>query len=157
MMTEQIKIRPFEQKDIPFLIAVLRKNTPLYFDPSEEPDYREYHAHETERYFVMEYGNAIIGAGGYNTGFENGSQVRISWDLIDPDFQGRGFGKILLEHRISEISKIQGVQTTVVRTSQKTYLFYEKTGFKLYRIVPDYWSKNFDLYELHLNISSGPQ
>ena len=47
-------------------IALLRQNTPAYFDPSEEADFNHYLDVEREDYFVYEEEGRIVGAGGIN-------------------------------------------------------------------------------------------
>ncbi|WMN11512.1 GNAT family N-acetyltransferase [Marivirga salinae] len=72
----------------------------------------------------------------------------ISWDIIKPSEHGKGIGRKLTQHRIQHIHTRPDIETIVVRTSQHTYKFYEKMGFKLLKVEKDYWAKGFDLYEM---------
>ena len=57
---------------------------------------------------------------------------------------------MLLEHRITILKDINSIEKIIVRTSQLTYTFYEKSGFEIIKIVKDYWAKGFDLEEVQL-------
>ena len=138
-------IRAYTSRDKSSLIDLLRKNTPRFFAPEEEGDFKSYLADELEDYFVYEEDARILGAGGFNY-FINEKIARISWDMIDPEQQGKGIGKQLLKHRIQHIRGYIDVETIIVRTTQLVFRFYEKMGFELERIEKDYWAEGFDLY-----------
>lgn len=142
-------IRPYTSQDKPELINLLRLNTPQYFAVSEENDFIEYLNYHAEHYFVIEENGKIIGTGGINYLAEN-TEARISWDIIHPDFQGRGVGKELTLYRIGQINKMPAVNVIYVRTTQLVYRFYEKMGFALERTEKDYWAKGFDLYQMKI-------
>lgn len=138
-------IRPYQPADKPGVIALLRANTPLYFAPEEESELVFYLENETEEYFVVETEKGIIGCGGIN--FEDHRRTgKLSWDIIHPDYQGKGVGRLLLKHRISKLKSIKEVEIISVRTSQMAFRFYEKCGFELLEIKKDYWAEGFDLY-----------
>src|SRR5688500_7349341 len=101
-------IRPYANKDKEALIRILRLNIPQYFAYSEVEDFSEYLNKKAIDYFVVEDQDKIIGSGGINY-FEEDKLARISWDIIHPDFQGKGIGKELLLYRISEIKKKPGI------------------------------------------------
>lgn len=146
-------IRPYHPTDQDQLLHLLRLNTPQYFAPSEEEDYKAYLVHSSQYYFVMEEAGQVVGCGGYN--FPDGPTIaRISWDIIHPDFQGRGIGKQLTLHRINEIRKKPAVDQIIVRTSQLAFRFYEKLGFVLEKTEKDYWAEGYDLYWMRMAISS---
>jgi len=148
-------IRPYTRKDQDELVALLRLNTPAFFHPAEEQELVRYLAQEAQNYFVVEEVGRIVGAGGFNRGFDGGQTVRISWDIIHPDFQGRGIGTQLTLYRIDQIKKDPSVKKIVVRTSQLVYVFYQKLGFVLEKTEKDYWAVGFDLYQMQLAINSG--
>ena len=133
------------------VMELFRLNAPTYFDVSEEKDLNYYLDHEFEDYFVVVKDTKIVGAGGVN--YENDETVGIlSWDFIHPEFHGKGIGSELTKYRIKHIKKNDKVKLIKVRTSQLTYPFYEKMGFKTQEITKDYWAKGFDLYLMELEI-----
>ena len=142
-------IRAYSNTDKPKIIELLRKNTPEYFDSSEEKDLKNYLENEVEEYFVYERNSEIIGAGGINY-FVEEKLARISWDIIDPNSQGKGIGKELTQYRINHLKRNLNIEFIIVRTTQLVYKFYEKLGFELEKIEKNFWSKNFDLYQMKM-------
>jgi N-acetylglutamate synthase-like GNAT family acetyltransferase len=94
---------------------------------------------------VIEIKGKVIGAGGINY-FLADKIARISWDMIHPDFQGKGYGASLINHRIHVIKKNPLIDKIIVRTSQLVFSFYEKNGFVLKEIKKDFWDVGYDLY-----------
>lgn len=142
-------IRKYSNSDKSRIIELFQKNTPEYFDSSEEKDLEHYLDHEVEDYFVYELDSNIIGAGGINY-FTEQKLALISWDMVDPNWHGNEIGKKLTQYRISHINENQDIDTIIVRTTQLVYKFYEKFGFKLRKVEKDYWAKNFDLYQMKM-------
>ena len=142
-------IREYLRTDKPKIIELLRKNTPEYFDSSEENDFENYLENEVEDYFVYERNSEIIGAGGVNY-FTEQKIARISWDMIDPNSQGNGIGKELTQYRINHINRNSKIERIIVRTTQLVYKFYEKMGFELEKVEKDFWAKNYDLYQMKM-------
>lgn len=144
-------IRQYIERDKPALLHMLRLNTPAYFDVAEEQDYSEYLDRHIEDYFVVEQNDIIVGAGGINY-FTDENLARISWDIIHPDQQGRGLGKMLTLYRINQIKNKPGMHFIVVRTTQLVYPFYEKLGFELLKTEKNFWAKGLDLYHMQMAI-----
>lgn len=142
-------IRKYSSSDKPQILELLKLNTPEFFAVSEEKDLKQYLENEVEDYFVVEENTKIIGAGGINY-VPKEKIATISWDIIDPNSQGKGIGRKLTQHRIDQLKGNQKVDSIVVRTSQLTYKFYEKMGFTLEKVEKDFWAKNFDLYQMKL-------
>jgi len=146
-----VNIRNFNTRDLGDLLQLIQLNTPHYFAPEETSDFEDYLKHEIEQYFVIEVNQHIIGCGGIN--FENNfTTAKISWDLIHPDFQGKGYGRLLLEHRMQILHAIPTVKRIIVRTSQHAFQFYEKSGFVLQEVYPNYWAQGYDLYLMEFPI-----
>jgi len=142
-------IRKYQQDDRETLLDLLRLNTPQYFDPTEEPDFSEYLASRKEEYYIIESSGRILGSGGINF-FPESGLARISWDMVHPEFHGKGIGKMLVEHRIERIRQHPGMREAVVRTSQYAWRFYEKCGFTLVTVQKDFWAKGIDLYQMKM-------
>lgn len=138
-------IRAYKLSDKSALIAIIELHTPTFFASSEKEEFDKYLAEELEQYFVIEINGQVIGAGGINY-FLHARKARISWDMIHPDFQGKGYGSKLIEHRIDVIKSNPKVEKIIVRTSQFVYPFYEKNGFELQSIGKDFWGVGYDLY-----------
>lgn len=142
---KKIAIRPYKSSDKTALLNLIDLNTPKYFAIAEKADFENYLENERELYFVITSESEIIGCGGINFEEEKSTGI-ISWDIIHPDYQGKSYGKQLLNHRLDILKQMKSTQRIIVRTSQETNLFYEKTGFQLKKIVPNYWAEGFHLY-----------
>ena len=146
------KIRPYSTSDREALLEILRLHTPEFFDPSEEEDFRNYLDNELDQYFVVEKNDQVIGGGGFNRGFDEGSSARISWDLIHPDYRGKGIGSDLLNFRIDKLRQINSLEKIVVRTTQLSHPFYHRGGFELKSVEEDFWADGYDLYLMEMSI-----
>ena len=150
-MENQITIRPYGNQDKSALIDLLRLNTPQYFGFEEEIDFIRYLESEIESYFVIEKNDQIVGCGGINLNLEKYIGI-ISWGMIHPDFFGQKLGSQLLEYRISFLKNNFNLQKIIVRTSQLVFPFYQKHGFELKEIHPDFWSKGIDMYLMEIEV-----
>lgn len=145
-------VREYTKKDQPALLKLFQLNTPKYFDMSEHAAYADYLEKEAENYFVMEDGDKITAAGGFNTGFDNGRTARLSWDIVHPDYHGKGLGSQLIKHRINLLKEQPEIEELEVRTTQKAHEFYNKLGFELDNVEKDYWVDGFDLYQMRMKL-----
>ncbi len=145
MVQHSVNIRAYSPKDKPRLLVLLQLNTPKYFSAEEEKDFSCYLDHEREAYFVVEVNNKIVGCGGINT--ENDKGI-LSWAFFHPNYQHQGLGSQLVAYRLHYLLKYKQISTIIVRTSQHTYKFYEKNGFKKLSVKTDFWAKGYHLYEM---------
>lgn len=145
-------IRKHIDSDRKRIMELLKLNTPKYFSPEEEEDLIDYLDNHADNYYIIEDDNVIVGCGGFNLS-EDGETGKISWDIFDPQRQGKGYGSALTKFRIQRIKEIEGVKIVSVRTSQLVYPFYEKFGLELREVVRDYWAEGFDLYRLDSDIN----
>ena len=144
-MSNSVIIRNYTYSDKDSVLKLIQLNTPKYFAASEEIDLENYLQNEIDLYYVLEVDGSIVGSGGIN--FDDSMTIAVlSWDIIDPEYQGKSFGSQILNYRLEQLKKISSIQKIIVRTSQLTYEFYEKQGFKTVEIHKDYWSKGFDMY-----------
>ena len=136
-------IREYLQTDSAELIRLLRLNVPEAFHPEEEKDFIRYLQDEVEDYFVFEENETILGCGGLN--YPDEDIGIISWDIIHPNYHGRGIGRQLMDFRLDLLERNK-VDLAIVRTSQHAFRFYEKFGFKLETVEKDGWAPGFDIY-----------
>jgi len=146
-MKYKVLIKEYKNSDKAEVVNLLKLNAPTYFSLEEEKDLIYYLDNEIEKYYVIEVGNQIIGSGGIN--FENDKTTGIiSWDILHPEFQKKGFGTLLLKYRIWVLNSIETIKTITVRTTQLTHEFYQKNRFELKEVKKDYWAAGFDLYKM---------
>ncbi|HLW39523.1 MAG TPA: GNAT family N-acetyltransferase [Brumimicrobium sp.] len=146
-MKKTITIREYKPKDKSEVVNLLRLNTPKYFAIEEEEELKRYLEEERELYYVLLYDDKIVGCGGINF-TDNKAIGKISWDIFNPNYQGKSLGTKLLKHRIEKLRSIDSVLKITVRTSQVAYKFYEKQGFELLEIRKDFWANGFDMYNM---------
>lgn len=144
-------IRPYQTADKPHLIKLIRLNTPPYFDKSEEALFSNYLDNEREDYFVIEQYGSIIACGGLNYNYAK-KKAFLSWGMVHPTYQGWGIGTQLTEHRIKHLKTVKGIDKLIVRTSQHTYIFYEKMGFTLKGVTENYWAPGLHLHFMEMTV-----
>ena len=142
-------IRPYSLSDKETLLEIFNLNVPKFFGGEEQKDFESYLKNYSDTYFVFTDKNKIIGGGGYHFS-DNKSAARISWDILHPGEQGKGFGKRLVQHCIDKAVSQNSVKKLVVWTSNQAHQFYGKFGFELQRTKKHYWGKNLDLYVMHM-------
>lgn len=140
-------IRQYQPADKAQILELLQRNTPEFFAEEEMEELDNYLELFSDNYFVSESEGKIAGAGGFNL-MDDGITVRLSWDIIHPDFHGKGLGRELVLFRLERIKQIPKRTTVQVRTSQLVWKFYEKLGFSLDQVQADYWAPGFDLYDM---------
>ena len=143
-MSSNYSIEVYTERNKAEVLKLFKLNTPNYFSPDEEKDLIYYLDNELEDYFLLKVNDQLIGCGGIN--YHNNSTAKISWDFLHPDFHSKGLGTKLLTYRLDFIKKKPNIKNVMVRTSQLSYKFYEKNGFKLKETQKDYWAPGFDLY-----------
>jgi [ribosomal protein S18]-alanine N-acetyltransferase len=142
-----IQIREYRPSDLESIRQIFLLNSPDYFSPDEEKDLIYYLGNKIELYYVINYNGVIAGSGGIN--FENlGTTAIISWDMIHPDHKGKRLGAALLQQRLKVIRALPRIRRIIVRTSQLSWPFYERNGFRLLYSEKDYWAPGFDLYHM---------
>lgn len=140
-------LRAYQPNDEQSVLDIFWKNTPEYFSPDEEKGLIYYLQNEIEDYFVAEIDGKIVGAGGINYS-QNKTIGHLSWAMIAPEYHGQGIGTLITSYRIQLLQQSETISTIHVRTSQKVFGFYEKAGFRLTKIVKDYWAPGFDMYDM---------
>lgn len=140
-------IRSYITADRDAIIELFLLNTPAFFCEEEQQDLERFLDSEIENFFVAEEDGVIVACGGSNT---KGNTGFLSWYIVHPDHQGKGFGKILALHNLDLLQANKDLDNIEVRTSQLVYPFYEKLGFKLISTQDHYWGHNMHLYHMRL-------
>jgi len=144
-------IRSYTPSDYESAIRLLKANTPHYFHPDEEVDFRNYLAGELDDYYVLLIDQKVVGVAGLN--YNHADELAVfAWAMVHPAMHGQGLGRRLVAHRLAHLAASVPHYRVQVRTSQHTYGFYEKMGFTLQNIVKDYWAPDMHLYDMILAI-----
>lgn len=96
-----------------------------------------------EDFYVMEVNGKIAGAGGVWALKHDPFVARLDWFMIDPGYQRKGIGTMLIRHIESTLRKNK-VKIIMAETSSgsayKTAVrFWEKNGFAEVAKIPSYW------------------
>lgn len=140
-------IRPYQPEDRLPLIDLFRLNVPTYFDPKEVQDLIDYLDNEPFSHFVVEQSSILLGCAGINVSQE-GKMGHVTWIFFHPGSQGKGLGRLVLDHCLQELRQYPQIETIETTTSQLAYQFFARFGFELIETQKDYWGKGLDLYRM---------
>ncbi len=134
-------IRPMEDSDIQSVIAGEEKifGTSLGFDLI----YSDLHLNPYANYFVLEINKKVSGYIGLWITSEVADVINF---YVDEQYQGQGFGKMLLEFVIElcKMSDVQSISLEVRETNEKAIKLYEKNGFEFSHKRKSYYSDGTD-------------
>lgn len=139
------------------LLAIFKSNMPLYFAEEELPLFIAFLNKDVfvKNYAVVFQENTIVGCGGIAlnqpTEYTNEQHVIMTWGMVDRKNHKVGFGKKLLEFRVQQAKVLFPGIKIALGTTQHTYGFFEKYGFKTVYFKKDHWSKGLDLYQMELS------
>jgi N-acetylglutamate synthase-like GNAT family acetyltransferase len=138
------------------LLNVFKSNMPLYFATEELPLFDAFLDRDMERgpYYIIFKEDAIVGCGGIAlnqpTKYTNEPHVIMTWGMVDNSRHKEGFGKALLLYRIEKAKEVYPGVKIALGTTQHTFEFFEKYGFKTVFFEKDHWAKGLDLYQMEL-------
>jgi [ribosomal protein S18]-alanine N-acetyltransferase len=143
-----IIIRTYEPKDKLACLAAFKSNVPQYFTYDEVNKFDEWLDNMgTANYYVLEIEGKIAGCGGFAyTASDN--EVRFTWGLVDKQFHKKGLGKQLFGYRIEKIKELYPNAPIALDTTQHSYLFFEKLGFKVEKITENFYAPGMDRYDM---------
>lgn len=141
-----MKIRNYQPKDKAHCIAIFKSNQPKYFADHELPLFDRWLDNVyAEEYFVVEQNSKIIACGGIFLD-DRYNRSGLSWGMVHFDYHGEGVGRKFTQFRIDKMMERFPDVGGMVETSQHTFKFYEKMGFKVVKITPDGFGAGLDKY-----------
>jgi [ribosomal protein S18]-alanine N-acetyltransferase len=154
-----MNIRPYKLADREACIELFKGNMPKYFSISELPEFelwldaqetkKEQHSDtRNEQYFVVEIMDEIVGCGGYAR--INPDEVGLTWGMVSQALHGKGIGKVFLEYRLDAIKSWFSSASVILDTTQLSYGFFERLGFKVIDITKDFYGQGLDRYDMKL-------
>lgn len=140
------------------LLEIFESNMPLYFAEEELQlffDFLDRDAFQRGSYSVIFDSGNIVGCGGIALNqpskYTNELHVIMTWGMIDNKFHKNGFGKKLLLFRVKQAKELYPEVKIALGTTQHTFPFFEKYGFKTVAFEKDHWAKGLDLYQMELS------
>ncbi len=153
-----IVVKQYNQSHKQGCLAAFQSNIPVYFTPEEINDFsnfldqralRKENEIQSTFYYVLLKNNEVIGCGGFGERERDGT-VTLAWGLVHADFHKQGFGKVLLQHRLTEARIVYPTKTIYLDTTQHSYPFFEKFGFRTIKITNDFYMKGMHRYDMEL-------
>ena len=152
-----MNIRLYQAEDKEACLALFKSNMPEYFAPSEFPEFelwldalgadkKRHQDPGTEQYFVVDMMGKVVGCGGYAA--INPNEVTLTWGMVDRSAQGTGWGKALLQYRLKVIQSRFPAASIMLDTTQLSYRFFERQGFKVTAIMKDFYGAGLDRYDM---------
>lgn len=151
-------IRPYTPADHQTCIEIFKSNMPKFFAPHELADFESwldfkdkaeiaYKSNESEYYYVIEMDNAVVGCGGFYIP-QNGNEARMAWGMVENSVHKKGIGRELFEYRMKQIRLSVPEISIALDTTQFSYPFFEKLGFKVTKIQKDAYAPGLDRYDM---------
>ena len=142
-------IRPLEEKDINEIIEGETKafGKSLGFDLI----YSDLKLNPYANYLVLEINRKVRGYIGLWITYELAEVINF---YVDKEYQGQGFGKMLLEFAIKlcTMSKVQSISLEVRENNDKAIALYQKYGFVFSHKREQYYSDKTDALVLIKNL-----
>lgn len=140
-------IRAYQPSDLAGCLALVRSNTPMYFDPAEVAEFKDDLQHWAKLpdakkwpYFVLETCGTIRACGGYF--LSNSETATLIWGMVGFNEHRKGLGKHLLNYRLTTLPT--SVKYVELDTTPASFGFYQKFGFEQHGFEADGYGPGLD-------------
>lgn len=140
-------------------MEAFKTNVPKYFTLEEIDEFDRFLAKlgdsaapDNPLYYVLELDNKLIGCGGFGEkeGIDGIASITFVWGMVRSDYHKKGFGDELLRFRLAEIKKQFPDWKVILDTTQFSYTFFEKYGFKTLKITENSYGEGMHRYDMIL-------
>ena len=135
-------------------LEIFDSNTPKYFAHEERREFADFLENQNPPYYyfvVKEQLGGIVGCGGIKFDLER-QVAKLRWDMVQFQHHREGIGSFLTQNRLAIIRQSPEVKQVLLGTSQYSYPFYEKMGFRIYQITEDGIAPGFDEYVMKIEL-----
>jgi len=144
----KMELREYYKEDKKDCLDIAISNVPAYLSEKDFTEFKEwFEKQDCSNLYVLIDNSKLIGIGGFY--FQEG-QARLIYGLIHKDYHRKGYGEYLTEYRIKKIKAINPMVPIGLETTEKTYMFFEKFGFRTVEVIPKHYHGKFDKYEMIL-------
>ena len=127
---------------------------PEYFAKDELSDFQKYLKNIsktkdgwTDSFYILKRDKKIVGCAGL--GLNKSKKIAtLSWGMVDKNYHRNGIGTQLTNYRLNLLQSYKLDLKIRLDTSQHSYLFYEKFGFKIEDIEKDGYEKGMHKYNM---------
>ena len=146
------KIKKYSTSDYDQCVNIFKSNIPEYFAKDELSDFQDYIKNIsktkdgwTDSFYILKRDKKIVGCAGL--GLNKSKKIAtLSWGMVDKNYHRNGIGTELTNYRLNLLQSYKLDLKIRLDTSQHSYLFYEKFGFKIEDIEKDGYEKGMHKY-----------
>jgi len=147
-----MEIIDFNVNNLDDLVSIMQSNIPIYFAEHEVSEFKSFFTdnQESYKYWIATKDNKVVAGAGiaYN---EKLTEGYLCWGMVQNELRCQGIGTVLTKMRIEDAKKTLGVGGKIIcKTTQHSYTYYQKMGFKLLFTVDNHWTEGMHLYEMEL-------
>lgn len=156
-MNHNLVIRTYHPNHKDACMAIFDSNLPKYFTQEERGLFEQFLDEQATdgNYFVAvdEDTEEVKACGGY---FHNEEKDRygLSWGMVHQNYHRQGIGQAFTRYRIMALQKAYPDRCYMLETSQHTYTFYEKMGYKVVDIKENGFGEDLHSYYMELDFRS---
>lgn len=148
------KIKKYSTSDYDQCVNIFKSNIPEYFAKDELSDFQDYIKNIsttkdgwTDSFYILKRDKKIVGCAGL--GLNKSKKIAtLSWGMVDKNYHRNGIGTQLTNYRLNLLQSYKLDLKIRLDTSQHSYLFYEKFGFKIEDIEKDGYEKGMHKYNM---------
>ena len=148
------KIKKYSTSDYDQCVNIFKSNIPEYFAKVELSDFQDYIKNIsktkdgwTDSFYILKRDKKIVGCAGL--GLNKSKKIAtLSWGMVDKNYHRNGIGTQLTNYRLNLLQSYKLDLKIRLDTSQHSYLFYEKFGFKIEDIEKDGYEKGMHKYNM---------
>jgi N-acetylglutamate synthase-like GNAT family acetyltransferase len=153
-------IRPYRHTDYSHCIAAFDSNCPDFFAYHEKEEFEKL-LHDLSLttqtgdnsddvyYYVVEKDNRAVACAGFYLPVDN-EDAMLVWGMVARDYHKQGIGEKLLTYRLEKIQEFRPGARVLLDTTQLSYPFFERSGFTVSKITPDFYAPGLDRYDMVL-------
>ena len=148
------KIKKYSTSDYDQCVNIFKSNIPEYFAKDELSDFQDYIKNIsktkdgwTDSFYILKRDKKLVGCAGL--GLNKSKKIAtLSWGMVDKNYHRNGIGTQLTNYRLNLLQSYKLDLKIRLDTSQHSYLFYEKFGFKIEDIEKDGYEKGMHKYNM---------
>jgi GNAT superfamily N-acetyltransferase len=144
-------MRRYQPSDLAECAALMRSNIPKSFLPGDLATFTTWLTSTTDPFFICAIAGQIVACGGYSLVLP--AQAWLRWGIVAREHHRRGIGSYLLTRRLHEMRRgTHSVGEVRVETSQHSYGFFVRHGFKVESWRSDAFGPGHDRVEMALRL-----
>lgn len=148
-------IRLYQHTDYDSCVRIFKSNIPKFFDPEELPEFEDFlKKYAAESFWIIEQNNVQVGCGGIR--IRPDGTGGLCYGMVLESLHNKGFGKTLTNYRLLQLLESPYLKDITLDTSQHTYPFYERFGFKITSVQKDSYGAGLDCYNMKLLVPNTP-